>query len=136
MKYLADTNLVSEVMKRRPDRRVSAWFERHDAEIGLPALVLAELADGAAKHPDEGRRRELLDEVRAIAAQFDERIIPFASEAALVWGELKVSAAAKRLPAPLFDSLIEATALAQGLAIATRNARDFRQAATVNPCES
>ena len=44
-----DTNVVSETLKRAPDEAVMAWLLRHDAELALPTVTIAEIAFGIQK---------------------------------------------------------------------------------------
>ena len=48
-----DTNVISESLKKVPDEAVIAWLVRHDAELALPTLAIAEIAFGIQKiRPD------------------------------------------------------------------------------------
>ena len=61
------TNVVSESLKKAPEPAVIAWLVRHDAEIALPTVTIAEIAFGIHKiRPDEraGRLEEGLSEWR------------------------------------------------------------------------
>lgn len=41
-----DTNVMSETLKKAPDSAVIAWLVRHDAELALPTIAVAEIAFG------------------------------------------------------------------------------------------
>lgn len=43
------TNVISETLKKEPDRNVIAWLVHHDAEIALPTVTIAEIAFGIRK---------------------------------------------------------------------------------------
>jgi predicted nucleic acid-binding protein len=58
MKYLLDTNVISETWKPRPHPAVCEWLETHGEDCGVPAPVLAEIADGI--YAESGARREVL----------------------------------------------------------------------------
>ena len=52
--FFVDTNAVSETLRLNPADAVLAWFERHDAELALSSVVIAELAFGIEKiRPDQ-----------------------------------------------------------------------------------
>ena len=56
-----DTNVVSETLKRAPEPSVLRWLEKHDAELALSTVVIAELALGVSKiRPDERAQRWLM----------------------------------------------------------------------------
>jgi toxin FitB len=99
---------------------------RLPVEVAIPAVVLAELAQGVAmtKSAEQVmiRSQRLADIEAAFAA------IPFDREAARRYGTLvAVTIAASRNPRPRrIDLMIAATAAAHGLPLFTRNPDDFR----------
>ena len=122
-----DTNVVSELMRARPDPAVLAWFAGHAAEVlFLTAVSEAELRTGAAILP-AGQRRDRL--VRAIDAMIDQdfagRILPFDSPAARSYAEIAAARRATGKPIMDADCQIAAIAVSCGAAIATRNVKDF-----------
>jgi predicted nucleic acid-binding protein len=127
MTYLLDTNVVSEIHKRRPDRSVLGWLagtslhERH-----LSVLTLGEVRRWAE------RRRRRRDEVAAAAMErwlgelvvsYGRRIVPVTAEVADRWGYLGVLD-----PLPEVDGLLAATALVHDWTVVTRNTADFARA--------
>ena len=135
MKYLLDTNVISETWKPKPDATVREWLEAHGEDCGVPAPVLAEIADGI--FAESGPRRDaLLRKLHRFLAEWGEHVVPWDAAATLSWGQQQHSAPLKRQPQPLWDSVIEALALSRGLVVVTRNTGDFRQAQTLNPWAS
>ena len=125
--YLLDTNVVSEMRKRRSERRAMDWVaSRNIEELYISATVLGELVQGAAgaRSRPAGRRIERwINE--DIAALFGDRVLPFDRNAARIWGEIMGRGArAGRSPSAL-DAQIAAVAILHGLTVATRNRRDF-----------
>jgi len=131
----ADTNLVSETVRLKPDPRATAWIRAHDAELAISAIVLAEISFGIERiRPDE-RARRLDGFVAALRQHFAGRIFSFDEESSLIFGALMGEAARRgRLPA-VADGMIAAIALRHGAALATRNHTDFDfpQLKIVNP---
>lgn len=41
-----DTNVISETLRKAPNDAVIAWLVRHDAELALPTVTIAEIAFG------------------------------------------------------------------------------------------
>jgi len=124
---LLDTNVVSELMSTSPDPTVEAWIAGHPVkDLFFSAIGESELRYGAAIMP-AGRRRETLaaDIEAMLHAAFENRILPFDSGAARAYATI---AAKRRLAgrgvAPA-DCQIAAIARARGMAVATRNVRDF-----------
>ncbi|MBS4097480.1 MAG: type II toxin-antitoxin system VapC family toxin [Sulfuricella sp.] len=124
---LLDTNVLSELMRQRPDPAVLDWFARTDDELfKVSTVTQAEILLGIALLPG-GKRRDALAEAaeRMFAEDFAGRCLPFDEAAAREYAVLV--AARSRIGAPITseDGQIAAIALSNGLPLATRNARDF-----------
>jgi predicted nucleic acid-binding protein len=124
LSYLLDTNIVSEVVRPKPDRRVIRWLEATpDAALHLSVLSLGEIRSGAESLRAGARKERLRVWLeQELPAWFEGRLLPVDVTVADRWGRLM--AAADR-PVPAVDSLLAATALAHGLRLVTRNVRDF-----------
>lgn len=127
MKWLLDTNVVSETIGRRVNEGVTSWISRQPAEeIGISAVTLAELIDGIALTADEQRKAELarwMDE--GILGRFSERIVPVTTEILLDWIGLTRKLGARGRPQAAADLLIASTCRTHNVILATRNVRDF-----------
>ena len=125
--FLLDTNVVSELMRTLPDPAVEAWVAGHPVkDLFFSAVGESELRYGAAIMP-AGRRRETLvaDIETMLHAAFENRILPFDSGAARAYANIAAKRRfAGRGVAPS-DCQIAAIARARGMAVATRNVRDF-----------
>lgn len=124
MSYLLDTNVIFEVVGKRPEPRVVAWLESVPNELlFLSVISVGELRQGVERLPARGRREKLLVWLEhEIPAWFGNRLLTVDTVVADRWGRLMASAE-RTLPA--VDSLLAATALAHGLRLVTRNERDF-----------
>ena len=127
MTVLLDTNVVSELIRKSPDSVVEAWAAGHPLEdLFFSAVGEAELRYGAAILPT-GRRRETLvsDIERMLHDAFENRVLPFDSEAARAYAEIAATRRAAGRPVAPADCQIAAIAHARGMTVATRNVRDF-----------
>jgi len=124
---LLDTNVVSEVIKARPDLVVARWLAGRPAEsVFVSAVTEAELRFGVALLPEGRRRTALADALEnLIAEDFAGRILPFDSEAAVEYGALAASRRQVGRPISVPDAQIAAIAVARGAILATRNVADF-----------
>jgi toxin FitB len=137
---ILDTNVISEIMRAKPEPIVLDWFRvRSLLEMATTTINLAEIRHGLARLPFGRRRRELETAFNSLAARgFGDRIFDFDASAADAYGDLAVERkrAGRRLEG--FDGLVAAIAKSRGLPIATRNADDFEGCgiAVINPWNS
>lgn len=124
MSYLIDTNIISEVRKGdRCDANVSAWYASiADEDIFLSTLVLGEIRKGVelARPRDPEKATTLERWLRDVEAGFDGRILGIDNAVSDQWGRISAIR-----PVPVIDGLLAATALVNGLTLATRNDRDI-----------
>lgn len=122
--YLLDTNVLSEVIKKRPEPSVLARLrEVAPGSVFTSVVCVTELRYGARRRPGaevlwERIAREVLGRVR---------VLPFGEREALRAGDLLADLEAAGLPIGIEDVLIGATALVGSLTVATRNVRHFRR---------
>ncbi len=123
MKFLLDTNVISEIRKRdRAHPNVARWVVRTPVtDIGTSVVVLAEIRRGI-----ELKRRSDKTQAAALDLWFTQmrtrladRVIPIDEPIAEAWAILGVPD-----PLPLIDGLLAATAKVRGLTLVTRNVGD------------
>jgi hypothetical protein len=139
VRYLVDTNVLSEIARTEPDRNVILWFDRVGfAKVALAAPTLLEIRYGIEQRPP-GRRRDLLEMrlLEFIEGFLGGRIAPFGRDEAEACGRIMANkrALGESLDDHLADAMIAACAMTAGLAVATRNEREFRNTGVklVNP---
>ena len=124
---LVDTNVVSEFMTSPPHEHVRDWLNRQEVEkLFLPSIAVAEVVFGLGVMPD-GRRRSLLRDrfEQFLALMFAGRILPFGEPEARIYGEIRAQRQTAGRAISNFDAQIAAIARCRGLALATRNVKDF-----------
>ncbi len=129
MKYLLDTCLISELVKKEPNPAVVNWLEEQEEQtLFLSVLNLGELQKGISKLPDGKKKDELQAWVTLdLAERFAGRILDIDQETALYWGRLQGMAEQAGEKLPVMDSLIAATAEAHSLIVVTRNVKDMER---------
>jgi predicted nucleic acid-binding protein len=122
--FLIDTCALSELVKPKPSRRVSEWFDAAPPEaLFVSVLTLGEIRKGIENLGGGGRRAKIAVWLEAeLPAWFEDRILPVDIGVADEWGRLM---ARLKTPVPAIDGLIAATALRHRFAIVTRNQSDF-----------
>jgi len=129
VKYLLDTCLISELVKKVPNSAVVSWLNEQDEQsLFLSVLTIGELQKGISKLADGARKDELQAWVEHdLALRFTGRIIDIHLETVLIWGRMQGEAEQKGVILPVMDSLIAATAKAHGLVVVTRNVKDIER---------
>ena len=123
MKYLVDANILSEPTKPSPDSRVLDWLRVHQSDIAVDPVILGELRFGILILPKSRKRSALEDWFIAGAGRL--HCLPWDTDTGLRWAELLAHLRKAGKTMPIKDSLIAATAIVHGLAVATRNRVDF-----------
>jgi predicted nucleic acid-binding protein len=126
VRYLVDANVLSEATKPKPDTHVVDWLTRAERELVVDPIILGELRFGILLLPRGQRRSRLERWFEEGAARL--QCIAWDSSTGLRWAKLLADLRATGRAMPIKDSLIAATALTHGLAIATLNLRDFQAA--------
>ena len=135
--FLLDTNVISELVKPKPDPKVTKWIDGTDESLlCLSVLSLGEIRKGIASLPNAFRRVSLeawLD--HDLVLRFAGRILDIDRAVADRWGRLAAKAIAAKSPLPVIDGLLAATAMEHNLTLVTRNTKDVAVAdiAAFNP---
>ena len=135
--FLLDTNCISELVRPKPDLRVTQWMDGADERLlYLSVLTLGEIRKGVAGLA-QGKRRTHLETWLDVdlQARFSGRIVPIDSEIVDRWGSLVADSKRKGKALSVIDGLLAATALHYNLTVVSRNAADFTatQVQVLNP---
>ena len=140
MKYLLDTCLISELVKKEPHPAVLRWLDEQDEQrLFISVLVLGELNKGVTKLAAGDRKEALLSWMEHdLTERFEGRIVGLDLETAILWGRMQGEAEKAGEKLPVMDSLIAATAMRNGFTVVTRNVRDLQRcgAPVFNPWET
>lgn len=136
---ILDTNVISEVMREAPDKRVVSWLGRQKSlHLAVTTITIAEIQRGLKRLPARKRRKQLeANFAEFIARGFQGRVLPFDEPAARVYGDVCALREAKGLHADALDLMIASIAKGADASLATRNTGDFEQCAIklINPWE-
>lgn len=121
--FLLDTNILSELRRKTPDRGLMAWWDTApDHLLHVSVLTLGEIRYGAARLASRDPRAAARLEkwLARMVQHFADRIIDVGHDAADEWGRLRAGR-----PVPAIDALLAATAIVHDLTLVTRNTRDI-----------
>ncbi len=127
MRFLLDTNVVSEWVKPHPNMGVVSWLANIDEDrVFISVVTLAELRHGIERMA-AGKRRDRLDEwlQAELPLRFEGRVLPIEGSIADIWGKIVARSEAAGRPLGVMDALIAATAKVHRLALVTRNVPHF-----------
>ncbi len=121
IKYMLDTNILIYTIKNRP-KKVRDAFKKHADYLAMSTVTLGELIYGAEKSTQSVRN---LADIEALAARMD--VVPFDSQAAIHFGQVRAELAnSVKLIGP-FDLMIAGHARSRGLILVTNNLREFKR---------
>lgn len=125
MKYLLDTNVISEARKQplRRDPQFHEWISAVSTlDAAISVITLGELLAGVLRmeNKDAVQGAKLRRWYNDLLRSFSQRLLPITPEVAEIEAALQVPN-----PKPKADALIGATALCHRLILVTRNVVDF-----------
>lgn len=139
MKYLLDTCVISEIIRRNPSSKITKWIKNEDENnFFISVLTIGEIHKGIEKLEESRRKEELHNWVENdLKERFLTRIIDIDLQIARTWGKIQGKAERMGKPMPAMDSLIAATGLTHHLTVVTRNISDMKESGVslLNPWE-
>ena len=125
LKYLLDTNIISEPLRPSPSRTVLRRLSRHEGETAIASIVWHELEFGCARLP-VSRRREVIEHylVDVVLASFP--VLDYDRPAAEWHARERARLEAAGKTPPFVDGQVAAIACVNDLVLVTANRVDFR----------
>lgn len=124
MKYLLDTNIISELKKKSPNHDVVNWFEGIDTDdLYLSCITIGELKSGALKKSktDVKTGKLLIKWIDGLMADYEEQILNIDLETCAIWAQLLNIDSTNAI-----DGLIAAQSLQSNMVLVTRNIKHFK----------
>jgi tRNA(fMet)-specific endonuclease VapC len=137
LKYLLDTNIISELISKNPNEKVVKFINDLNVDdVFLSAITIGEIKSGI-ENVQSNAKKELLSQWlhNDLLYKFENRIISIDIEIMLTWGSINHKLKKQGRALPIMDSIIGATCLSKELALITRNEKDFQNLAIkiINP---
>ena len=135
MTLLLDTNVVSELRRRQPDRNVLTWYATvSSADLFLSVLTIGEIRLGIERlrRKDPAQADAIEQWLRGLHAGYRDRLIEVDAAVAEEWGRMNAPD-----PLPVIDGLLAASAKIRGWTLVTRNVADLSSCGVslLNPFE-
>ncbi|MGK2911680.1 MAG: type II toxin-antitoxin system VapC family toxin [Sphingobium sp.] len=134
MKFLLDTNAVSEILKSRPNSGFTDWFHSvgspedvMDDRLHVSVLTIGEMRRGALRLAADPRGVILQARIEGIIAEYGDRLIPVDLAVVERWALLAEVYRTAGVTVGITDELLAATALVQDFTLVTRNVRHFER---------
>lgn len=137
--WLIDTNVVSEMMRPRPEPRVVTFLDSiADEGLGLASVTVWEILNGIGRLAPSRRRRGLADRFHDLLDElFEDRIVAWSLADARACAQIMEHKrrCGEALDDHVPDAFLAAAAVTHGLAVVTRNVAEFRNTGveTVDP---
>ena len=127
MRYLLDTCVISELIKKKPNPKIVQWIAKEEENnLFMSVLTIGEIHKGIEKLPESRKKEKLHDWVRYdLEERFQDRILNFDLQTAVIWGRIQAHSELTGRAMPAIDGLIAATGLSYDLAVVTRNTTDM-----------
>ena len=122
MNYMLDTNIIAYAINQRPEHVFRRMMAHQPEELCISAITMAELEYGAANSSRPNQNRLAL---MTFLARI--QVVPFDSEAAREYGEIRFSLKKTGNLIGANDLLIAAHAKSLGLILVTNNTREFER---------
>ena len=137
MRYLLDTNILSNVTKPAPSESLVAWMsEQIDQDLFISSLTVAVIRRGVLEKPG-GKRRDQFEAwfsgPEGPQTLFAGRVLPFDAKAGLIWARLMADGKANGRPRNALDMIIAAVSEANDCVVVTDNRKDFVGIDVFNP---
>ncbi|MEA1892694.1 MAG: type II toxin-antitoxin system VapC family toxin [Campylobacterota bacterium] len=128
MKYLLDTNIISEFISKTPNNNVINHILTLDEnDLYLSVVTIGEIKAGIEKLDNGSKKEKLLYWLENdLLNRFQSKIIDIDTNIMLQWGVINNRLKNLGKPLPIMDSLIGATSEVYDYILITRNEKDFK----------
>lgn len=128
MKYLLDTNIISELISKQPNQKVLEFISSlREDDTYLSVITIGEIKSGIENVKSIERKEKLsLWFEQDLLSRFQNRIIDIDVNIMITWGKINQTLKSIGKPLPIMDSLIASSCIYGGFTLVTRNEKDFQ----------
>ena len=125
MKYVLDTNVISELAKQRPEHNVIAWIQDHNEDVVINSVSLEEVYYGILQMPDGKKKARIKGIIDGIARDCTDKILVFDAFCGYLCAEVRAQARRSGHPGTIEDFMIASICMRHNTTLVTRNVKDF-----------
>lgn len=127
MRYLLDTNVISEFIAKKPNQKVLDFVNSLDEDnIYLSVITIGEIKFGIQKVESQTKKEQLLFWLEDdLLKRFEGKIVNIDTDTMLMWGEINQHLQSIGRAIPIVDSLIASSCVSKDFTLITRNVKDF-----------
>ena len=128
MKYLLDTNIISELISKNPNKEVVNYIKSlNENKLYLSVITIGEIKSGIEKLDNNSKKEKLSHWLHSeLLVRFENRIIDLDVDIMLEWGKVNQNLKNIGKCLPIMDSLIGAICSSKDFVLLTRNKKDFK----------
>jgi len=128
LKYLLDTNIISELISKQPNQKVLEFIlSLNKDDTYLSVVTIGEIKSGIENVKSIERKEKLtIWFEQDLLSRFQNRIIDIDINIMITWGEINQILKSKGKPLPIMDSLIASSCMYNNFTLVTRNEKDFQ----------
>ena len=133
MKYLVDTNIISEIIAKKPNQQVIDFLNNiNTSDIYLSAITVGEIKYGINRLSQSKRKTQLLAWFEQLLLKYQYNIIDIDISVMAIWADINSDLKSNGISLSIMDSLIASSALYHDMTLVTRNTKDFQYIANLN----
>ena len=126
MKYLLDTNIISEIISKSPNEKVLKFLEKNKNNLYLSVITIGEINAGIEKLDNSKRKDKLKLWLQDLLQKFEDKILDIDIYVMLLWGEISTTLKKQGITISIMDCLIASCAIKENMILVTRNEKDFK----------
>ena len=128
MNYILDTNIISELISKKPNFKVLDFIQSLDErKVYLSVITIGEIKTGIEKLDNGSKKDDLTSWLNSdLIQRFKNKIVDIDIEVMIAWGIINQDLKSIGKTIPIMDSLIGATCKSKSFILITRNDKDFK----------
>ena len=128
MKYLLDTNIISELISKQPNQLVIDFLSSiNENDIYLSVITIGEIKSGIENVKSLDKKEKLAKWLyEELLKRFENRIINIDVNVMITWGKINQNLKSLGKPLPIMDLLIGSSCIFHEFVLVTRNEKDFK----------